>query len=81
MNVYYFSVIQMSCSQDVKWGRKDIHMDGVIIGTASQNATTEFDGDRLAAVTIPNPSYDEFIDALFDRAFGPYEVKVGGEYV
>ena len=24
-------------------------------------------------------TYDDFINALFDRAFGPYEVNAGGE--
>lgn len=32
-----------------------------------------------SSASISKSSYDEFINELFDKAFGPYEVNVGGE--
>lgn len=36
---------------------------------------------EAACVMLSEEEYDQFIDALIERAFGPYEVKVGGQDV
>lgn len=40
---------------------------------------TKSNSECQTTTSISEASYDDFINALFDRAFGPYEVKEGGE--
>lgn len=41
--------------------------------------TVNTENIKESSSAISESAYDEFINALFDRAFGPYEVNVGGE--